>query len=400
MVLLLGVNSALIVPIKMNRITTDMFMKFSLLKFSLLLLVSISSCQKNSKREPQKKGNLELPKYAKGYGILKGEHFTQIDVYRPWPNAKDTLHLQFSSDHNYIKAHPKTIQTPLTRIVACSTTDIPSLEALGEISALIGFPETDYISSKTTRKQIDLGNIKEIGGLLHLNTETVLDLSPQLFIGFSSQKENKSFQLLERLGIPVFMNGSWLENHPLGRAEWIKVFGVLFHKEKEAEAYFNGIEKAYLALKKKAKKANFSPTVLSGNLYKDIWYTPAGESYAAELLRDANANYLWGDSKGEGSHALSFEVILEKGQKAEYWIGGGNFKTIKALTTFEEKYNLFDVVKSQKIYSKDLKKGAKKGILYYEQGALRPDWVLADLIYIFHPELLPGHQFHFYQKLN
>ena len=367
----------------------------------IFILTLFSSCKKKTPQPTKTEDRfVAIPlKYAKGFGLFKNADITRIDVYNPWPNATDTLRLFFAPGKT-LKKTSKTIQTPIKRLIACSTTDIPLLEALGEVSKLVGFPETDYISSKKTRALIDQNSVREIGSLMHLNTETVLDLSPDLLIGFSSQKENKSFQLLERSGIPILMNGSWLENHPLGRAEWIKIYGVLFHKEKEAEAEFNTIEKKYLELKQLSLQATNIPSVISGNMYKDVWYMPAGESYAAQLMQDANTNYLWKDSKGTGSLSLSFESVLDKGQQAEYWIGGGSFESIATLTDFEEKYNLFEATKQHNVFSKDLKKGAKKGILYYEQGALRADWILADLISIFHPELLPNHQFHFYQKLN
>ncbi len=367
--------------------------------------ICLASCKKQTSAKAiiTPNGNVEKTDYANGFNIHKNENYTKLQVIKPWPNAVDTLTYYFVSKNKEIPVaikNEKVIRTPIDRVLVTSTTDIPLLEALGVEHTLVGFPEPKYISAPKTRKRIDAGQIKNVGSLLSLNTELILDLQPELIIGFSSNASVKEFDLFERSGIPTVMNGSWLESHPLGRAEWIKVFGYLFDKEKEATIYFNSIEKNYLEGKKLAQAATQKPTILSGNMYKDVWYVPGGNSYAAKLIHDAGGDYLWKTDTNTGSLALNFESVYDKAQHAAIWIGGGNFTSTKALGNFEKKYTLFDVFTKQQIFSKDIKKGATGGILYYEQGSLRADWVLLDLIKIFHPNLVPNHQFYFYQKLE
>ena len=265
---------------------------------------------------------------------------------------------------------------------------------------LVGFPKHKYISSSKTRELIDAGLVKDIGSLLSLNTEMILDINPEVIVGFSSNSDNKAFELLERSGIQTLMNGSWLESHPLGRAEWIKIYGHLFHKETQADDYFKNIETNYNNAVTLAKQATAKPTVLSGNMYKDVWYVPGGNSYAAKLIADANGDYYWKNNTDTGSLSLSFESVYDTAAKADIWIGGGKLTTVNELIQFEEKYNLFDAVKNGNVHSKDLKKGPTGGILYYEQGSLHADWLLLDLVKILHPNLVPDYSFHFYQKLK
>ncbi len=375
------------------------YLTFSLTPF-IITLVFCTQCnfKKNNNHNHTFTEKIFYPKYAKNFFFSQNNHYTTL--YILINKKQDTLSFKLiSKTQNSLPNSNNIIYTPVEKIIATSTTDIPYLEALEKETTLVGFTGTNYISSKKTRTLIDNGNIKDIGNLLQLNTEAILELTPEVFIASLNSNKNKSLSLLTRNAIPVLINNSWLETHPLGRAEWIKVFGALYKKEALSEKIFNSIEANYLSLKKIANKANHHPTILSGNLYKDIWYTPAGNSFEAKLINDANGDYAWKNSTGVGSLALSIESILEKSEQATIWLGSGAFETIEKLTDFEEKYRLLKATKTGNVYTKDLTTGTTGGILYFETGALRPDWILKDLIQIFHPNLIKKTPFHFYKKL-
>lgn len=335
------------------------------------------------------------PKYAKGFWISQENKKRLLHIN----NTNGTLTYQLISD-SISELPSNSIRIPVLKTIASSTTDIPFFEALKITECLIGFSETNYISSKKTRKRIEDKKIKDVGKMTQLNTELILELQPQLFISSSPAVSNKNLSFIEQHHITVIQNTSWLETHPLGRAEWIKFFGYLFDKQNKSDSIFNNIEKQYNKLKKIATKTTLKPTILSGNLYKDVWYAPAGDSFEAKLIKDANATYLWENTKGTGSLSLSIETVLEKGLNADIWLGGGQFTTREKLGGFEKKYTLFEAFKNNKVYTKDVFKGATGGIWYFEVGSLRPDWILEDLIRILHPHLLEDKPFHFYQKLD
>ena len=168
------------------------------------------------------------------------------------------------------------------------------VELLNEETSIVGFPYSKYISSEKTRVLIDNGAIKEIGKENSLNTEILLDLKPQLVVGYSVSSADKSLTTIKKAGINVIYNGDWLEQTPLGRAEWIKFFGVLFDKEKQADSIFKVIETNYKQAKNIALNSSKKATILSGAIMsKDIWNLPAGDSFVAQFLKDANVNYLW-----------------------------------------------------------------------------------------------------------
>ena len=275
------------------------------------------------------------------------------------------------------------------------------IELLKEETTIVGFPFTQYVSSEKTRALIDNGAIKEIGNKNDINTEILLDLQPELVVGYAVSSANKIYNVIEKAGIPVIYNGDWLEETPLGRAEWIKFFGVLFNKEKQADSIFKIIETNYLEAKQLALKSETKPTVLSGAIMsKDIWNLPAGESFVATFLKDANVNYLWGETEGKGSLSLSFESVFDKGATADFWIAPGYFSSKEQLLNSNELYSKFSAFKNDKIYSPAIKTGKTGGVIYYELASTRPDLVLKDIIKIAHPELLQNYQFTFFEKMQ
>ncbi len=206
---------------------------------------------------------------------------------------------------------------------------------------------------------------------------------------------------MKNAGIPVIINGDWLEETPLGRAEWIKVFGLLYNESEKADSIFNVIKINYLEAIKIAKKATNNPTVLSGAIMsKDIWNLPAGESFVAQYLKDANLDYLWKHTKGKGSLSLSFESILDKGKDADFWIAPGYFSTKEQMLNSNKHYAEFKAFKNNTIYSPSLKKGKTGGVLYFELAPTRPDLVLKDIIKITHPKLLPNYELTFFEKMQ
>ena len=226
-------------------------------------------------------------------------------------------------------------------------------------------------------------------------------MQPDLVLGYSVSTADKSLEIIKKSGIPVIYNGDWLEETPLGRAEWIRFFGVLYDKQKMADSIFKTIETAYLEVKQLALKTSEKPTILSGAVMsKDIWNLPGGESFVAQFLADANLDYLWKNSKGKGSLSLSFESVFERAKEADFWIAPGHFSSKTEMLEHNKLYAEFKAFKKDNIYTSTLKKGKTGGVIYYELAPTRPDLVLKDLIKIAHPELLPNYELTFFEKMN
>jgi len=375
-------------------------MKIRLLYIAVIVLTLYNSCKKETSLNST--GSLlENPtkiSYAKGFDIVSTKNEKKLIIKNPYSNTSNNFEYIIKKG---INDQLNVINTPIKKIVVTSTTHIPMLELLGEEKALVGFQNTDYISSTKTRNRIDAGFVKELGNEAALNTESLLELKPDAVIGFTMDNYNKTFNLIEKHGIPVIINGDWREETPLGRAEWIKFFGVLFNKERLADSIFNTIEVDYLAAKRIAKENTKYPSILSGAIMRnDIWSLPAGESFVSQFLLDANVNYLWKDSKGKGSLQLSFESVLDKAQHADYWIAPGYFSSKAQLLENNPHYKNFAAFKNNNIYTASTKRGVKGGVVYYELGPTRPDLILQDLIKITNPELLPNYTLTFFEQMK
>lgn len=365
---------------------------------SLFIISSLFfSCQKKSDQKTVTKSIKSTIKYAKGFDIVTIGNQKKLIIKKPYQNAKHEFTYLLGNKTNL---STNELKIPIKNIVVTSTTHIAMLEQIGAENFLTGFPQTKLISSKKTRKRITDGSIVELGNAQTINTERLIELAPELLVGFGLNGNNKSYKSIVRKGIPVIYNGDWLEETALGRAEWVKFFGVLFNKEKEADSIFNIIENNYLTVKKIALKAKKVPAIISGNLFKDIWYMPAGESFIATYFKDANTNYLWKNTKGNGSLPLSIETILDKGKDADFWIGCGLFETRKDMLRANQNYNSFIAFKQKEIYTYAAKKGSTGGLIYFEKSPTRPDLVLKDIIKITNPDLLPNYTLTFFEKMH
>lgn len=377
-------------------------MKSLIYQFSciILIFVLVVSCKKEVSKKRTNTGlhPENTIKYAKGFDVISTKNEKKIIIKNPYSNTSTNFEYIIKKGNN---EQLNVINTPIKKIVVTSTTHIPMLELLGEEKALVGFQNTDYISSPKTRERIEAGFVKELGNEALLNTEILLELRPDAVIGFAMGDMNKTYNLIEKHGIPVIINGDWREETPLGRAEWIKFFGALFDKEKLADSIFNTIEEDYLAAKLMVKEKTSHPTILSGAIMKnDVWSLPAGESFVAQFLTDANLNYLWKDTHGKGSLQLSFESVLDKGQFADYWIAPGYFSSKAQLLENNPQYQNFSAFKNNKIFTASTKRGVKGGVMYYELGPTRPDLILQDLIKITNPEILPNYTLTFFEQMK
>ncbi len=366
------------------------------------ILLSFMGCRNEAKSETAI-SSANTIRYAKGFSIENYFGYSVVTVKNPWPKATKTYTYILKEENGIVPDSLKQnliIPVPIKTIVVTSTTHIPSLEMLDEVNTLVGFPHCDYISSEKVRARIDGGSIKELGNNHDLNTEVILDLQPNVIIGYGIDNKNPTLDNLQKSGLKVMLNGDWNEETALGKAEWIKFFGALYGKQKQAEELFGKIEKDYLKTIEIAKLAKTTPSILAGDMFEDRWYLPKGTSWGSLLLKQANSNYLWQETTGTGSLSLSFETVFEKAKSADVWITSGQFSSLKEMTDSNPHYAKFDAFRNKNVYSFSGKKGKTGGILYYELAPNRPDIVLKDLVKILHPELLPSYQPFFFEKLK
>jgi iron complex transport system substrate-binding protein len=374
--------------------------------FFLLLAFSLFACKNGEKQQ----SNTDLPsgkevlvEHAQAFEITDYGDFKILKVRDPWPDAeKDFVYLLTEKNAQIPEnlEYDERVEIPVDEIVVTSTTHIPSLEALDETSTLVGFPGLDFISSKKTRKRIEAGKVSELGSNKSLNTEILLELKPDVVVGFAVNGQNKAFDIVKKSGVPVVYNSDWMEKHPLGKAEWVKFFGAFYNKIPEATAVFEQIKKNYRETKKLVEKLDEKPKVLAGSMFKDQWYVPYGNSWQANFIASAGGDYIYKNTRGNGSMELSFEKVFANAAHADIWVAPGGFTSYKQLLESSEHYKKFKAFQDREIYTYAKTKGETGGVLYYELAPSRPDLVLKDLIKIFHPDLLPKYETMFFKPLD
>ncbi len=369
----------------------------------ILLFLLFFSCKQSEKNTKQSSIENQPNLYAKHFRFIKFKSFGLLKIINAYPGAPGYTYVLMPRKYknklpDSLKKYP-VINIPVNRIVVTSTTHLPALEILKVGDKLTGFPHLQYISSEYFIKRIKEGKITEVGNAQQLNTELILKLQPGLVMTFNSGNdasgENK---YLTKNGIPVMLNADWMEQNPLGRAEWIKVFGYLFQKEKSADSIFRLIEKNYKEIQKKISNKQTKPLVFQGGIFGDKWFVPGGKSYAAQLIKDAGGIYLWNDNNNNGSIRLNFENALMKLPQTDIWLNPGVYENKQQLSKDIPAVKNLTCYKNNKIYTYNLTKGKTGGVLYFEYSNIHPDWILNDLFHIFYPQN-DAYQFHFYQEL-
>lgn len=375
------------------------------MKYALIFSVSLGCILGCNPAEKTREATNPLPlvKYATGFTVSDVGHAKLVEVTYPYKGAASGYKYLLVNKGDAVPQHTadtKVIYTPIASIVCTSTTHIPLLDYLNESEKLIGFPTTDYISSVKTRALVDAGKVAELGAEKGMNIEKLAAAKPEMVMGYTMTADYGQLRKVEELGIPVVINAEYLEEHPLGRAEWIKFMALFFNKAQQADSIFQLIEQEYLVTKELANHTATKPTVLSGVVYSDAWFMPGGQNYAAKLIHDAGCQYIWAADSSKGFLQLSFESVYEKAHAADLWIGVASFTTLDEIRNADTRYTKFNPYQTQQVYTYNARKGAKGGSEFLELGYLRPDLILKDLVKIAHPAILPDHELYFYARLK
>jgi iron complex transport system substrate-binding protein len=293
------------------------------------------------------------------------------------------------------------IEVPIQSIASLSATFLPNLETIDELDTLVATDEFDFAYSPAVRERIDAGEMVEVGGTYALNTELVLDTDPDLImLNAYSQADLDPFNPLRDAGIAYAVNTDYLETSALGRAEWLKFTAAFFNREAEANAQFDAVAERYTDLAALAADAEPRPTVMVNGLYGDSWFVAGGESYVARLIADAGGDYLWADDTSTGGLPLDFESVFDRAANADVWINPNFWFSLADGLAEDERYAEFAAFENGAVYNNNARVNEFGGNDYYEGAVANPDLLLADLIAIFHPDLLPEHELYYYQRLG
>ncbi|EJL69187.1 ABC transporter substrate-binding protein, partial [Chryseobacterium populi] len=270
---------------------------------------------------------------------------------------------------------------------------------LGAENLVIGVSSPEYIYSEKLQNLLKQGKIQNVGSEQKYDVEKIISLKPDaIFTNYIASFDN-TYQLLKNNGIQVIFLDEFMEQKPLEKTAYLKLFGKLFGKDKEAETKYNKIKKNYNELKQMALNAKTKPVVLANEMYGDVWYMPGGKTSVANYISDANAEYILKNNTDEKALPMSFEEVYAKSGNVQYWINAGNHASKKEMLGMNPFYGKLEVFNKGKIYVITGKERLKAND-FFESGAVRSDLILKDYIKIFHPELLPDYQFTYIKELQ
>jgi iron complex transport system substrate-binding protein len=362
--------------------------------------VIVSGCARNGEQQEA----VLTGRYAKGFVLEKRDGITHATVFNPWSNARNISMTYYLVNRDSVI--PETlngiayIQTPVQRVICLSTTHVAYIDVLGETESIAGISGSRYITNPAVRERMDKGLVPDVGYGQNLNFELIVQQKPDVVIlyGIGSEVTGQA-RKLEELGIRVVMMAEYLEETPLGKAEWIKFAGALFEKEELADKHFRYVEQEYNRLKNLAAEKEQKPSVLVGSPYMDAWWVPGGRSYMANLIADAGGDYAGKNNKSHESYVISFENALEWASRADVWINIGNLASRQEIMAADERFGMFRVFNQGKVYNNIKRLSVHGGNDFWESGTVSPHLVLHDLISIFHPDLTEG-DLKYYQEIK
>jgi iron complex transport system substrate-binding protein len=368
----------------------------------LLGVMFFLSCSTNKSHE--KHLNLIDVKlsYAKRFSIKKSDDFTVVNLHG---NKNDTIitgsFVLYTNQKPDFLENVYYIKVPVKRVASMSSIYTAMINQLKCEANIVAVDNADYYNDVYINEQVKNNKLLELSKGPQLDIEKTVALNPDLFLTFGmGSPADDVDKKLAQTKIPIAVSIDHLEETPLARAEWIKFIACFFDKEKLADSLFKLTEKKYNQYKLIASNVKTKPTVLTEIKYGDAWYVPGSKSFISHLINDAGGDYFWEEDNKTGSSAQSFENVYAKGKECDIWINLYNLNSKNELLSYDKRYGLFKACKNNQLYNNNKVQNNLGYSNYWETGIIHPDEVLEDLIAIFHPELIPNHNFNYYKKLN
>ena len=355
----------------------------------LSIAVSLSSCGNKSGVGVSSSGDTIRYRYATLLTRIAHDRYDEIIINDPWKKGH-VLHkycLVKRADSAQVGNLPvgsDVVYLPVNRAVVATAPLCQLMLWLQAPTVIKGVCDAEYVNITELQKLIAQGTITSCGSSMAPSLEQMAVLHPQAL--FMSSYENGSFSMLKRLKAPVIECVEYMEPNALARAEWMRFYGLLIGKERQADSLFTQVEKSYKNLVALAAKAKQRPMVLTERVTGGTWYCPGGASSMATLLSDANARYVFAHDTHSGSLSLAPEAVVAAAHDADVWLftylGPRPLSKQQLLAEYHGYANI-KAFRNAKIYQCSSERST-----YFNEVSFHPDFLLADMIKIFHPDII------------
>ena len=373
----------------------------------LLAAVISTSCNDSGRTGTAGSGSDSDVVYASRFTLERTDTYTKLEVIEPWQGAAGVIQTYFLvKEEHAVDFHPPgngiTIRVPIKSIVCMSATHVAMIAALKQEQTITGISGIKLIYNRAISEAVSKGLITEVGYEESLNREAVLKMRPDLLMAYGVGGESAGYLAnLANLGIAVMINAEYLEVDPLGKAEWIKVFGALYCLEERADSLFSVAVEEYESIRRHVSENITSrPKVLLGLPWKDSWYISPGNSYISRLVEDAGGEYLWHDSRSDISMPLSLENVYMRAVEADYWINPGAALSMSEIRVADHRLAGLPVFIKGNVFNNNRVMTGTGANDYWERGCTNPGLILSDLASILHPGLFSADTLNFYHKLR
>lgn len=375
-------------------------MKFLKIVVFILLFSACSNTTVN-----KDKVDLVTTEYAKGFVIEDFNSYKKISILQKWQNSTDVRFEYFLINKSEKIPQEITekniIKIPIKKAVYLSTTYLGYIEALDRRNSIIGISGTNFVYDSLIREQIKNKDISEVGFEQNLDIEKIIELQPDVVFAYDINGSLQTkYETLKRLGIQVVMVSEYLENHPLGRAEWIKFFGAFFELDTLSNSLFSDIYIEYNSVKNTIDANITKPGVILNTPFQGIWYLPGGNSYMAQLINDAGGNYLFNKKSITESFSISIEEIIAKNDSIEILLNPGQVNSISEILNIDNRISNISCINNGQVFNNNNRVSAMGGNDFWESGVMKPHIILKDLSIILGFKTKQYDSLVFYKKLE
>lgn len=324
--------------------------------------------------------------------------FLQVDVQDPWHEGQ-VLHtyLLVPRDSAMPKQLPQgtVVRTPIENALVYSEVHASIMRELDGFEAVKGVTDVNFYTDAEVLRLVREGKIADCGRSMAPTIEKVIEMKPDAIL--LSPFQDASYGQIEKMDIPIIECADYLEYTPLGRAEWMRFYGALLGRRATADSLYRTVKERYNSIKTKVTTSKVkAPTVLTEMFISGIWAVPGGNSYMARVIADAGGSYPWSDDKSTGSLSLDFNQVLAKAQNADFWFI--KWTGINTLAQLQGQYSLnssFSAFKKKNVWMCDTEKTH-----FFVRIPFHPDLLLQEFAAALHPDLFPGYEFQYYQRLT
>lgn len=362
-------------------------------KIIVLLFAILLGCESPTNKLPDR---IVTNESAQGFHLQQQPDGWDLSLIRFYQDVPDTLRYEFRRS-----PAPGQIPWPARRIVTLSATHAGMVIMADAREAVVGVDSKDFLFDQQLLSKVESGEIIEVGQNGQMDLEKVLEVKPDLVLisGFPDGASRDLVRLGE-LGIPLLPVAEWQESHPLARADWALVVAMALDKTEQVQQQLDSIYLRYHQLAEAVPASQDRPMILTGSPFQGTWYVPAGNSFLATLVHDAGGRTAWEAEPGTGSLPFDPEVVYPVGLQSAIWINPGVYQNQAELLGAFPRYQPFPAIAQQQVYNyykQALPSGANA---YWEEGPVRPDLVLKDLMTIFHPDLMEDSSLTYYRRLS